>query len=563
MRLSGELRQSVDGVTGALHFLVPHPEMACAAEPADPGLPQWRWLPVALNASVPPLSCVPALRAHLDHAVLRVVQSADVQAAAKLSRICAGLAAAQNMPEPRIVWALAAGFFEAMALSLLPLDRDSKRMASRVLQQYMSLAKGLSGSDERMARDLVFFCAQVRPASDVAAPALRAVRVAYGLLDSVPVRGPSPARAQESDQQTKVIGDLRLDLASYNVFLTEADEWSRRLITGLGARALALDRPMDGASVALALALGDSSAAVGFVSLSQLARALAHALEHVKHHGRGDARHAQVFNAAADDIRRLLHQFAAGFLKAGDAQVLQDLQAILTTEQTAPVRPHPRLLQLRSGLGELGDTVDRLRQQLHDLEVQTELPMQSRLVRTRLMAATVSDLAKVQRNLQGLVEGAQADLIAADTELKAEATPAQGALPVVRAVAVSALAPLVLVVDDSITVRRVMQRLLKREGLRVALANDGLHALEVLAQEKPAVLLSDSEMPRMDGFELVRHIRGNAHLRDLPVIMITSRTDVKYREQAMDLGVDHYLGKPYSEEALLALIRAYCAVAGG
>jgi chemosensory pili system protein ChpA (sensor histidine kinase/response regulator) len=119
---------------------------------------------------------------------------------------------------------------------------------------------------------------------------------------------------------------------------------------------------------------------------------------------------------------------------------------------------------------------------------------------------------------------------------------------------------LVLVVDDSITVRRVTQRLLKREGFRVALANDGLHALEVLAQEKPNVVLSDIEMPRMDGFDLVRNIRNDLHLRDLPVIMITSRIAQKHREHAMELGVDHYLGKPYSEDELLALIRSYCAV---
>ena len=122
------------------------------------------------------------------------------------------------------------------------------------------------------------------------------------------------------------------------------------------------------------------------------------------------------------------------------------------------------------------------------------------------------------------------------------------------------LAPLVLVVDDSITVRRVTQRLLKREGFRVALANDGLHALERLQEEKPAVVLSDIEMPRMDGFDLVRNIRGDAQLRDLPIIMITSRIAEKHREHARELGVDHYLGKPYSEDELIGLVRQYCAL---
>ncbi|HEY2187500.1 MAG TPA: Hpt domain-containing protein [Caldimonas sp.] len=120
-------------------------------------------------------------------------------------------------------------------------------------------------------------------------------------------------------------------------------------------------------------------------------------------------------------------------------------------------------------------------------------------------------------------------------------------------------APLVLVVDDSLTVRRVTQRLLVREGYRVTLAKDGLDALERLAEEVPQVVLSDIEMPRMDGFDLVRNIRSDPRWRDLPVIMITSRIAQKHRDHATELGVDHYLGKPYSEEDLLALIARYVA----
>jgi chemosensory pili system protein ChpA (sensor histidine kinase/response regulator) len=147
--------------------------------------------------------------------------------------------------------------------------------------------------------------------------------------------------------------------------------------------------------------------------------------------------------------------------------------------------------------------------------------------------------------------------------LMAHATPdsTDGSAVPTAIAATGTQAPLVLVVDDSITVRRVTQRLLKREGYRVALANDGLHALEMLAQEKPMVVLSDIEMPRMDGFDLVRNIRNDAGLRDLPVIMITSRIAQKHRDHAMELGVDHYLGKPYSEEELLALVRSYCTEA--
>jgi chemosensory pili system protein ChpA (sensor histidine kinase/response regulator) len=91
----------------------------------------------------------------------------------------------------------------------------------------------------------------------------------------------------------------------------------------------------------------------------------------------------------------------------------------------------------------------------------------------------------------------------------------------------------------------------------VALANDGLQALERLRDETPALVLSDIEMPRMDGFDLARNIRSDAALMHLPIIMITSRMAEKHREHARALGVNHYLGKPYPEEELLSLVRRY------
>jgi len=158
------------------------------------------------------------------------------------------------------------------------------------------------------------------------------------------------------------------------------------------------------------------------------------------------------------------------------------------------------------------------------------------------------------------VYGEQARLLSADHAQPdvLEGAGAASAMPVVPA---APAIPLILVVDDSITVRRVTQRLLQREGYRVALAVDGLQALERLAEEKPTVVLSDIEMPRMDGFDLARNIRGDARLKDLPIIMITSRIAEKHREHAKELGVDHYLGKPYSEEELLSLVRHYCSAA--
>jgi len=115
--------------------------------------------------------------------------------------------------------------------------------------------------------------------------------------------------------------------------------------------------------------------------------------------------------------------------------------------------------------------------------------------------------------------------------------------------------PLVLVVDDSLTVRRVTQRLLVREGFRVVVAKDGLDALEQLELERPAVMLTDIEMPRMDGFDLLRNVRHDPRWQGLPVIMITSRIAQKHRDLAHQLGADHYLGKPYDEDQLIALIQ--------
>jgi chemosensory pili system protein ChpA (sensor histidine kinase/response regulator) len=135
-----------------------------------------------------------------------------------------------------------------------------------------------------------------------------------------------------------------------------------------------------------------------------------------------------------------------------------------------------------------------------------------------------------------------------------DALQSQAQVPVVRA-------PLVLVVDDSLTVRRVTQRLLVREGYRVALAKDGMDAMERLAEERPAIMLSDIEMPRMDGFDLVRNVRADARLAGLPVVMITSRIAQKHRDYAAELGVDHYLGKPYSEDELLQLVARYAGAA--
>lgn len=124
---------------------------------------------------------------------------------------------------------------------------------------------------------------------------------------------------------------------------------------------------------------------------------------------------------------------------------------------------------------------------------------------------------------------------------------------------VPAMLPTVMVVDDSLTVRKITGRLLAREGYQVLLAKDGVEALEQLLDVVPDVMLVDIEMPRMDGFDLTRNIRADARLKNIPIIMITSRTADKHRNYAFEIGVNQYLGKPYQEEELLRLIAEFVA----
>jgi chemosensory pili system protein ChpA (sensor histidine kinase/response regulator) len=111
--------------------------------------------------------------------------------------------------------------------------------------------------------------------------------------------------------------------------------------------------------------------------------------------------------------------------------------------------------------------------------------------------------------------------------------------------------PLIMVVDDSITMRKVTTRVLERAELDVITAKDGLDAVEKLQEKVPDLMLLDIEMPRMDGYELATYMRNDARLKDVPIIMVTSRTGEKHRQRALEIGVERYLGKPYQEADLL------------
>jgi chemosensory pili system protein ChpA (sensor histidine kinase/response regulator) len=134
---------------------------------------------------------------------------------------------------------------------------------------------------------------------------------------------------------------------------------------------------------------------------------------------------------------------------------------------------------------------------------------------------------------------------------QANATAAPSSMPPPKARPVTAL-----VVDDSITMRRVTQRLLERRGVRVITARDGLDAIATLQDAEPDIILLDIEMPRMDGYQFAKHVRNDSRLANVPIIMITSRSGEKHRARAIEIGVNDYLSKPYQESQLIKAVEA-------
>ena len=242
---------------------------------------------------------------------------------------------------------------------------------------------------------------------------------------------------------------------------------------------------------------------------------------------------------------------AAGQIEAhGQLLALQHLSAMLGETVTAPAvaRQAPVLL-LRNGNDRLALQVDDV---LGNREVVVKHvgPQLARM--PGIAGATVLGTGDIVLILNPV---ALAQHLQHHPELLAQyAIAAEGK----RSAANAQAAPrtCIMVVDDSLTVRRVMQRLFEREGYQVLLARDGVDALEQLheldAAAMPELLVADIEMPRMDGYDLVRNLRASERTRSLPVIMVTSRSADKHRDHAFELGVNAYFGKPFQEEQLLA-----------
>lgn len=224
------------------------------------------------------------------------------------------------------------------------------------------------------------------------------------------------------------------------------------------------------------------------------------------------------------------------------------LPRLLGDQETQPeTRRLYWVLLLRSGSQRVAVLVDEMRGN-QEIVVKNVGPQMARLV--GIAGATVLGDGQVVLILNPVALATRQHLINASIAAGAPGV----AQPEVPAVVHQ---PTVLVVDDSLTVRKITSKLLAREGYQVELAKDGVDALEQLIEKIPDVILSDIEMPRMDGFDLVRNIRADERLDKVPIIMITSRTADKHRNYAMEIGANQYLGKPYDEDHLLRLLAEY------
>ena len=252
---------------------------------------------------------------------------------------------------------------------------------------------------------------------------------------------------------------------------------------------------------------------------------------------------AAVPSASVEQVLRVKAEALVALYEKGKVEFqgrdypLHYLRQLLGERAATDIREYNSLLLLRSANERAAVHVDELFGN-REMVVKSIGPQLSRLA--GVMGATVMPDGAIVLILNPVQLAQQKKTVSA-------AVHAEPSLPA---------APVIMVVDDSITVRKITSRLLEREGYRVLTARDGVDALEQLKKERPAVMLIDIEMPRMDGFDLTRNVRGDPRTMEIPIIVISSRTAPKHRSRASELGVNAYLGKPYEESELLKQIAA-------
>ncbi|MGH8033623.1 MAG: response regulator, partial [Lysobacterales bacterium] len=225
---------------------------------------------------------------------------------------------------------------------------------------------------------------------------------------------------------------------------------------------------------------------------------------------------------------------------AGESYPVLELEPLLGGDATGPVSGNVSLLMIRSGEHKAAFRVAEL-QGHQEVVIKPVGPQISSI--PGILGATISadgqvviilDMAPViRRGLAAAAEPASAIVAVRQKEKRT---------------------PLVMVVDDSITMRKVTSRVLENHSLDVMTAQDGLDAIENLHDRIPDLMLLDIEMPRMDGYELAEHVRADPRLRHIPIVMITSRAGQKHRKKARDAGANAYLTKPYQEADLVAQV---------
>jgi chemosensory pili system protein ChpA (sensor histidine kinase/response regulator) len=229
---------------------------------------------------------------------------------------------------------------------------------------------------------------------------------------------------------------------------------------------------------------------------------------------------------------------------------LHYLQQLLGVTGATQIQPYNSVLLLRSGIQRIALHVDELIGN-QEIVVKNLGPQLARV--PGVAGATVladGSIVLITNPVQLAQHARLAPVKAAVAEQSAGAPAGMGEV-----------SPVVMVVDDSLTVRKITSRLLEREGYQVLTAKDGVDALQQLKDTIPAVMLVDIEMPRMDGFDLTKNVRGDPRTAGIPIVIISSRTADKHRNQAAQLGVNAFLGKPYQEAELLQHIATFVGAA--
>jgi chemosensory pili system protein ChpA (sensor histidine kinase/response regulator) len=244
----------------------------------------------------------------------------------------------------------------------------------------------------------------------------------------------------------------------------------------------------------------------------------------------------------------------------GRSYPLHYLQNLLGASGAAEIQTYNSVLLLRSGVQRIALHVDELVSN-QEIVVKNIGPQVARV--PGVGGATVLADGSIVLIINPVALAARvrtsAARLGATMVVKLGATAALAAQGIDTTASSSHAGQVVMVVDDSLTVRKITSRLLEREGYTVLTAKDGVDALEQMRDTLPGVMLVDIEMPRMDGFDLTRNVRGDPRTQQIPIIIISSRTADKHRNQAVSLGVNAFLGKPYQESELLQHVAKYLA----